>query len=70
MGIGRVSKGVRTNGPSAALYNRCYTGMFPVGDTSCRTLIAVCVCVRVCVCAVCACARVRACVCVCPLTYR
>ena len=22
-----------------------YTGMFPVGDTSCRTLIAVCVCV-------------------------
>ena len=26
-----------------------YTGMFPVGDTSCRTLIAVCVCVCVCV---------------------
>ena len=26
-----------------------YTGMFPVGDTSCRTLIAVCVCVSVCV---------------------
>ena len=23
-----------------------YTGMFPVGDTSGRTLIAVCVCVR------------------------
>ena len=29
----------------------CYcTGMFPVGDTSCRTLIDVCVCVCVCVC--------------------
>ena len=27
-----------------------YTGMFPVGDTSCRTLIDVCVCVCVCVC--------------------
>ena len=26
-----------------------YTGMFPVGDTSCRTLIDVCVCVCVCV---------------------
>ena len=26
-----------------------YTGMFPVGDTSCRTL-KVCVCVCVCVC--------------------
>ena len=25
-----------------------YTGMFPVGDTSCRTLIAVCACVCVC----------------------
>ena len=25
--------------------NNNYTGMFPVGDTSCRTLIAVCVCV-------------------------
>ena len=41
-----------------------YTGMFPVGDTSCRTLIAACVCVR-------ACARARArsacvcCLCVC-----
>ena len=32
-----------------------YTGMFPVGDTSCRTLIDVCVCV---------------CVSVCPPTYR
>ena len=28
----------------------CYTGMFPVGDTSCRTLIDVCVGVCVCVC--------------------
>ena len=37
------------------LYN--YTGMFPVGDTSCRTLIDVCVCVCVCVS-------------VCPPTYR
>ena len=27
-----------------------YTGMFPVGDTSSGTLIAVCVCVCVCVC--------------------
>ena len=29
----------------------CYTGMFPVGNTSCRTLIAVCVsvCLSVCV---------------------
>ena len=26
-----------------------YTGMFPVGDTSSGTLIAVCVCVCVCV---------------------
>ena len=26
-----------------------FTGMFPVGDTSCRTLIDVCVCVCVCV---------------------
>ena len=34
-----------------------YTGMFPVGDTSCRTLIDVCVCVCVCVS-------------VCPPTYR
>ena len=35
------------------------TGMFPVGDTSCRTLIAV----RVCDCdCVCVCVRVRACV--------
>ena len=25
-----------------------FTGMFPVGDTSCRTLIDVCVCVCVC----------------------
>ena len=47
-----------------------YTGMFPVGDTTCKTLIAVCVCVcarvRVCACAcvrVCACARVRVCAC-------
>ena len=31
-----------------------FTGMFPVGDTSCRTLIAVCVSVCVCVC-VCVC---------------
>ena len=33
------------------LIHNIYTGMFPVGDTSCRTLIAcmcVCVCVRVC----------------------
>ena len=30
--------------------NIYYTGMFPVGDTSCRTLIDVCVCVCVCVC--------------------
>ena len=30
-----------------ALINN-YTGMFPVGDTSCRTLIAVCVCACVC----------------------
>ena len=36
-----------------------YTGMFPVGDTSSKTLIAVCVCVCVCVC-----------VSVCPPTYR
>ena len=43
-----------------------YTGMFLVGDTSCRTLIAVCVCVcvRVCVC-VCVCVYVCVCVCVC-----
>ena len=34
-----------------------FTGMFPVGDTSCRTLIDVCVCVCVCVS-------------VCPPTYR
>ena len=27
-----------------------YTGMFPVGDTSSGTLIAVCVCVSVCQC--------------------
>ena len=27
-----------------------YTGMFPVGDTRCRTLIDVCVCVCVCLC--------------------
>ena len=52
------------------LYLFIYTGMFPVGDTSCRTLIAecVCVCVRVCVCAcvrVCVCACVRVCVCAC-----
>ena len=47
------------------VYWLCYTGMFPVGDTSSGTLIAVCV--RVCVC-VCVCAlrvrvrmRVRAC---------
>ena len=36
---------------------KVYTGMFPVGDTSCRTLIDVCVCVCVCVS-------------VCPPTYR
>ena len=30
-----------------------YTGMFPVGDTSCRTLIAVCLCVCVSVCLLC-----------------
>ena len=35
-----------------------YTGMFLVGDTSCRTLIDVCVCVCVCGC-------VCVCVCVC-----
>ena len=32
------------------LGNYIYTGMFPVGDTSSGTLIAVCVCVCVCVC--------------------
>ena len=31
-------------------YSNFITGMFPVGDTSCRTLIDVCVCVCVCVC--------------------
>ena len=36
---------------STRFVNRFYTGMFPVGDTSCRTLIAVCVCVRACACA-------------------
>ena len=41
-----------------------YTGMFPVGDTSCRTFIAVCVCVCICVC-VCVCVCVRVCVCAC-----
>ena len=49
----------------AKLHINYYTVMFPVGNTSCRTLIVVCVrvCVRVCVC-VRACARacVRACV--------
>ena len=39
--------------------NIYYTGMFPVGDTSSGTLIAVCVCVCVCVCQS-----------VCPPTYR
>ena len=38
-----------------------FTGMFPVGDTSCRTLIAVCVCLSVCL---------SVCVSVCPPTYR
>ena len=40
-----------------------YTGMFPVGDTSSGTLIAVCVCVCV---SVCPCVSVS----VCPPTYR
>ena len=31
------------------LSGQFFTGMFPVGDTSCRTLIDVCVCVCVCV---------------------
>ena len=42
------------------IHNVHYTAMFPVGDTSCRTLIAVSACVCVCVC-VCVCL----CVCVC-----
>ena len=31
--------------PRCTITHMNYTGMFPVGDTSCRTLIAVCVCV-------------------------
>ena len=45
--------------PWSYLVYYIYTGMFPVGNTSCRTLMPVClsVCLSVCVC-------------VCPPTYR
>ena len=45
------------------IIDRVNTGMFPVGDTSSGTLIAVCVCVCVCVCQ-------SVCQSVCPPTYR
>ena len=38
-----------SNGQVAAPSDWAYTGMFPVGDPSCGTLIAVCVSVCVCV---------------------
>ena len=74
---------IRDPGRTSIVYGINITGMFPVGDTSCRTLFAVCVCV--CVCArACVRPRARACVrarvrgrarscvraCVCPPTYR
>ena len=39
---------IKTKGVTGVVQSY-YTGMFPVGDTSCRTLIDVCVCVCVCV---------------------
>ena len=46
------------------VYKLLFTGMFPVGDSSCRTLIAVCLCLCVCV-SVCLCVCVSVCLCLC-----